>query len=255
VSGNGEATSLANQSQHGPGRLPLLAKPSKSELAEMFTRAALHRVLRELEIVDDILKANTAQRQSPTSRSDLLRKLGEPLQQREQKAAEQAVDGLLADLDITAQDVADQLSEEMAASSIQPRDISKIYPLSAEQQIGISQWVAERAAPIRDKFEQYLGKFADNPLQYQYAAAYLNWRGREPVDEILGAAMLPRLISSFEQFLAGLLRTGLTLHPKALGPYGDVPFDLTARFDNLSDIHRYMVDKKIEAFLSESPED
>ena len=124
---------------------------------------------------------------------------------------------MLADLDIAAKDVTEQISQELAAANIKLPDMKKRYPESPEQKQAANVWVATRAAPIREKFEEHLNPFVENPLQISYAFEYLSWRGREPVDEILGAAILPRLVSAFEQFIGALLRTGLTFHPEALG--------------------------------------
>jgi hypothetical protein len=182
-----------------------------------------------------------------------LRKLGEALSLRDRKAAEQAVDLFLAEIGLAAEDVLSQLKRQLAARNIKLPDISKTYPFAPEQQEGYAKFVITRSDQLRRKYEEHLAPLVGNPLQIQYAFEYLRRKGRQPVAEVLGASMLPRLVSAFEQFLGGLLRTTLTLHPQALGPYGDVPFELTSRFSNMDDIQRYMVDRKVDSFLKRSP--
>jgi hypothetical protein len=146
------------------------------------------------------------------------------------------VDRLIEDLDIAAKDVAEQLNQELAVANIKLPDPATMYPHSPEVVEAASDWISSRAVTIQEKYDQHLLPFVDNDLQLGYAFEYLSWRGREPIDVILGAALLPRLISAFEEFLGALVRTGLTLHAEALGPYGDVPFELTNRYPDVRDI-------------------
>jgi hypothetical protein len=248
---------LPDRSSSAPSSSSLTA-PSKTEIVEFLTGSSLRGFLDELDLVGELLKANTTRPGKGASESsENLKRLGESLSFRDRKLAEQAADRFLDEFGIAAEDVLAQLKEELAAANIDIPDLSdsKAYPLAPEQEEGYVKLFVTRSEQLRRSFGEHLGQLVDNPFKLLYALEYLRRQGREPIDMVLGASMLPRLISAFEQFLGGLLRTTLTLHPKALGPYGDVPFELTSRYTDVSDIQRYMVDRKVDTFLKDSPDD
>jgi hypothetical protein len=62
-------------------------------------------------------------------------------------------------------------------------------------------------------------------------------------------------VSAFEQFLAGLITSGLTIYPEGLGTFKPVPPEIASHYASIEDIKRYMIDEKVKESLQGSPED
>jgi hypothetical protein len=153
------------------------------------------------------------------------------------------------------EDLTSQIQEALVSAQIQLPDTTRTHPLRPEEQIAAVAWLQSKAPSTVGHFEQRAGPFRDSPLLLNYFMVYLLWRSHEPMDEMLGAALLPRLVSAFEQFLAGLIRTGLTLYPEGLGEFKPVPPEIANRYASIEDIKRYMIDEKVADSLEGGPYD
>lgn len=125
------------------------------------------------------------------------------------------------------------------------------HPLAPEQLAALPRMVAER--DLRERMSELVKRVEDDPLAELYVSTRLVARAQEPAIEVLGAALLPMVVSSFEQYLGGLIRAGLTRHPLALGEIPDAPFHLVQRLAGRNDVERYLIDQKVAAFLRDSP--
>ncbi len=113
-----------------------------------------------------------------------------------------------------------------------------------------------RSAALDERMAEVFGDHVSDPSAAAYIQARMQEVSRRDLPaRILGTALLPIVISEFEEFLKALLRVGLRLHPNALGALPDIPQELITKYGELADLQRWQLDKKATDTLSGTPED
>jgi hypothetical protein len=151
--------------------------------------STLQKFLIHLNTSQDLLES-LDEKPNP-ERSGFVNTVAKLLQQKERKAVEEAVDGLLEDMKASRQDLTRSIQEELVAAQIEIPDASRTHPLRPEETIAAIAWAQSKAPNTSEHFERHLQPFADSPLLLHYFLVYLEWRSHEPTDEMLGAALLP----------------------------------------------------------------
>jgi hypothetical protein len=127
------------------------------------------------------------------------------------------------------------------------------HPVPSEVTASLPRFIAERE--LDELFRERFKEFESHWAEATYARACVVAKSQPSAAEVLGAALLPSIISAFEQFLGALIRTTLPRHPLGLGPLSDAPASVIQRFPEKLDIERYLFDQKVDAFLKGTPTD
>lgn len=149
--------------------------------------------------------------------------------------------------------VIDNVIESLIPSGVRlDEDLEKSHhPLSAEEEAAFFQFLREHG--INEELDKAFSKYREDHTALLHINATLVEKTARPPQELLAEALLPTLVSAFERFLGALVRTGLWLHPKGLGSLPDVPYERLRELSSISDVERYAIDQKVDAFLKDSP--
>lgn len=159
-------------------------------------------------------------------------------------------------ISIFYQDLDRRVEDELSRTRLleDSTDNSGIYPLASETMIVIFNLILGKLT--NETMSQHFGKFENDQTRSTYVISQLRLGQNSARESTLGSAMLPMIVSKFEEFIGALLRAGLAVQPKGLGDLPSIPDDVYRNYKfNISsiDIERWQVDQKIADFLRESP--
>jgi hypothetical protein len=210
--------------------------------------AALHLLLFTLDECRYVLRS--AHSSNPRPSSSAIPEYGRNLPARERKILDQAVNEYVADL---AKTLSRKFAETENASDDRTAENS-MYPFSPETELFfVGQFSSEFNAELINK---HFSPFFDDPVFLEYILAKVRLGSDEKREAIVGAALLPLIVSSTEEFLGAIVRTGLGLYPLALGEPPSVPNDILIKYQrNIStaDIRRWQIDRQVAQFIMSSP--
>jgi hypothetical protein len=173
------------------------------------------------------------------------------LSTRDQKELDQAVESYFKDMEVRTEREAAKLG--LKESDLDP---ASIYPVAAEVMMAASFIVFEKV--LEETAYDHFAKYANDPIKREYLLTKSQLGSGGYIESVLGAALLPLLVSKTEEFLAALLRTGLTLHPNSLGALPSIPNDIYEKYHvNIStaDVRRWQIDQKVEGVIDGAPRD
>jgi hypothetical protein len=171
---------------------------------------------------------------------------------RDQKELDRAIEAFWEDLRVETDSELDRLARENLAESLE--ETKPIYPLAAEIFAVISGIVFKKVGD--DVSRKHFGRYEEDPIKagYIHSRTRLGPAGR--IESVAGAAILPLIVSKVEEFLAALLRTGVTLHRNSLGVLPSIPDEIYQRYRaniSSSDIERWQIDQKVAAVIKGPP--
>ena len=175
---------------------------------------------------------------------------GKHLSARERRFLDQAVIEYGAELEKAINNrLADERSEEKSVGG-------SIYPLSTETgDLLISIAFSDTR---REVFNECFSKYLEDYSSMQYIRAKVRLGTDSSREQLLGAALLPLIVSRVEGFLGAVIRTGLSRFPSALGEPPVVPNEILIKYQrniSSSDIKRWQIDRQVADFLRGSPND
>jgi len=174
----------------------------------------------------------------------------------ERREIDASVDRFKREVPLIIEAELDRVAALMGVDEKRAQVASASYPLSPEQMSAAMETLV-RAAISRHQ-EELLADLKDDGLLVAYASLKLEYATREPESNFLGRALLPSLVSTFEDLLAALVRNGLARFPRALGDLPDVPIDVVFKYERSAttlDLRRWAIDQKVNEFLRKSPEE
>lgn len=228
--------------------------PSIFESRRFQQDAVLVTLVLLLESIDECrVLLNESQSQSRTSPS-LVLEFGKRLTARERKELDTAVDNYRGDLGQELEQEYQRLKQNIKET--QAHKTGVLYPLSPEAE-ALAFGLIFRG--VRSKaFDANFSQYQDSYASIEYIENRIRSGTASSKTATLGTAILPLIVSKAEEFLAGLIRAGLTLFPHALGEPPNIPNDVLLRYQrNISsaDIHRWQVDQQVAGFMRQSPSD
>jgi hypothetical protein len=183
--------------------------------------------------------------------SNMMRKHSSLISAREQRELDQVIDAFWVDIEGQAEREIDQLGIKREGI-----EITSIYPLAVETMATMADIIFRK---VKDQVvEKHFSKYSNDLRKLEYVLAKTRLGQSDKIQATLGAALLPMIVSKMEEFLAALVRIGITLYPKAMGELPNIPNEIFERYKaNLSsaDIHRWQIDQKVAAFLRGAPND
>jgi hypothetical protein len=216
---------------------------------------ALDLLLDTLDECRHLLQDSRSSR-SQTSPS-LALEYGKKLSARERKELDQAVDRYRADLKIEIPKELDRIHEQnklREQNKVKSGEGDALYPFSPETEAAMFGMIFNRINA--QMFNKHFSEFADSFSSYEYIQTKLRLGSNSNKELMLGTALLPLIVSKTEEFLAALVRAGLSLFPRALGEPPSVPNDIIIKYQQnilSSDIHRWQIDQRVTEFMNQSP--
>jgi hypothetical protein len=150
----------------------------------------------------------------------------------------------LARMGLTAEEVREHVEEHVKTH----------YPVSQEAIISASGVLLEKicSETMNEHFEKYINE--PMKLDYLFTSARLGQAGT--IEAVLGDALVPLIVTKMEEFLAALVRIGVSLHPKSLGELPSVPNEIVqeyrSEFSHV-DMRLWQIDQKVNTFIKGSP--
>ena len=211
--------------------------------------AALNLLLDTLDECRHLLQDS----RSPQSRNSpsLALEYGKKLSARERKVLDLEVEQYRTDVQ---SELAKELDRLLGQIKVRKDDGAELYPLSPETET-VAFGIAFGGVR-RQMFDKHFSKYDDNPSSYEYVVTKIRLGSNSGKELTLGTALLPLIVSKTEEFLAALVRTGLSLFPRALGEPPSVPNDILRKYQrniSSSDIHRWQTDQQVAEFMKQSP--
>jgi hypothetical protein len=175
---------------------------------------------------------------------------GQAISTREVKELDHVVDMFLEELNERINFEVEQARES------DPIDDKLIYPFALESAGAILGVVFHKLQ--RELALKYFSKYHGDSIKEHYIVTRMRLGRNGEAESLLGAALVPLLVSKIEDFVGALVRTGLSLYPNALGQAINIPDEIFQRYQaNIStaDIRRWQIDQKVADFLKGSPQD
>jgi hypothetical protein len=146
--------------------------------------------------------------------------------------------------------------ESLADESKVTDNYDGIYPLAGETAWAVTQIVLGKVN--KEVADEYFIKYKNDGRKLEYIMARSRLGDSGEADALLGAALVPIIVSKMEEFLGALIRSGLSLYPTALGGLPSVPNDIFTLYRaniTSADIERWQIDQKVNGMISGSPPD
>ncbi len=230
-------TSVDNQS----GRDAAMFAALVGSLVQLF--------IRRLDACASLMKQATNYRESPGKagvENLAARSLGAEKRRR--------LDALIDDFaDRVPQAAADTL-ERLLAGMDQGRRVQPgvaHYPVTGEPPGAVGRILAERE--LKSLMVTQFSDFDGDTAVQVYLRTKMMAKTQESRIEVLGAGLLPIIVSAFERLLGGLTRSGLLRHPLGLGGLGSAPFQVIEALVDTDDVRQYLIDRKVDALLRAGP--
>lgn len=187
----------------------------------------------------------------PAQRDPLEVQAAKRLTSVKRRAIDKEVQAVLDDFPALTAEALNRLIAENTESLPDPPIDTEPYPLSPEQAGAMMLFFGERgmSREIESRFTQFGGDEASRI----YINARLRAGAQESVIDVQGGAILPVVVSAFEQFLGALMRTGLAKHPKGLGEPPAATWEIITRLQDMADVQRYLLDNRVTSFLQDGP--
>ena len=131
-----------------------------------------------------------------------------------------------------------------------------VYPVAEETVYAIAQMVFAKIN--QEVAGELLAKYKGDRVKLEYILSRIRIGAGDRTELLLGASLVPMIVSKIEEFVAALLRVGLGVHPKGLGDLPSIPNEIFQRYQaNIptADIVRWQIDQKIDSLMSGSPTD
>ena len=185
----------------------------------------------------------------PRSASSAVPEYGRNLPVRQRKILDEAVNRYGMDLEKV-------LSHEFAKEEEKDggEAANEVYPFAPETEVFILGVISGGANS--ELVEKHFSQFFDDPESMEYITAKVRLGSDAGREAIVGAALLPLIVSKAEEFLGAIVRTGLHLYPHALGEPPSVPHEILTKYQrNISsaDIKRWQIDRQVAQLLKNSP--
>jgi hypothetical protein len=164
-------------------------------------------------------------------------------------------------VELCYRDIESKLALEVEELRITVGDIEEYlkephHPVSPEAMMTMSRVMFQKV--YEETLRQHFSKYEGDPIKLEYILTRLRLGPEGRIEAVQGDALVPLIVSKMEEFLAALVRTGVTLHPKSLGDLPSIPDEVFQRYrSNLSrsDIMMWQVDQKVTSFMKGSPEE
>ncbi len=229
-------------------------KPTGEQARRLLVTSAVEACLEKFIVHLDVSRGLLTQvSRVSTDPPDSVRQASKSLSGQVRRDLDQRVDSALEMIPELLERAQDGMLAQLPAGKV---DMSAVHhPVSTDEVGAVAGYLA-RTAALDERMAEVFGDHLRDPL----AAAYIQARTQEVSrrdlpGRLLGTALLPIVISEFEEFLKALLRVGLRLHPNALGALPDIPRELLSKYGDLADLQRWQLDKKANDTLSGTPED
>jgi hypothetical protein len=207
--------------------------------------ASVQTLLRTIEQCRNIAGYSRSQESNGAdSRSEL------GLKASERRTLDRSIDALWVDVEIQA--LAEVKKLGLVGDDVRPDDL--IYPLGEEAALTLEDALLQKIK--EEAIRAHLGDYQNNEIYAAYTASKLRLGPPRARASMIGAALLPFVVGKMEQFISGLVRTGLSLYPKGLGALPSVPPEIVQQYGrnvDSSDLLRWMVDQKIDRLISGTP--
>lgn len=225
--------------------------PRTKLLRQAAVASSLGNFLVNLDVARDLLsQVKRVTAEPPTYVRDAAKPLQGALRRELDQLAAKAVESMPGLIDEAVEQILGD-----AAETQQELAETEHYPLTSDE-IAALQVLLYRTSRAEERFEELFGDHKDNVEALLYLQAKMQEFSRKKLPErLLGDALLPTLVSHFEEFLKALLRVGIRKFPQALGPMPDIPQELLTKYGHMQDLQRWQVDRKVTELFKGTPED
>src|SRR5690348_13540407 len=114
--------------------------------------------------------------------------------------------------------------ERLSNESKGAGNYDNIYPFAGETAWAVTQIVLGKVN--KEVADEYFIKYQNDGRKLEYIIARARLGDSDQADALLGAALVPMIVSKMEEFLGALIRSGLSMYPAALGGLPSVPNDI-----------------------------
>jgi hypothetical protein len=170
---------------------------------------------------------------------------------REQKELDSAIESFYIDVKGRAEEEIERIGLTADADEI---DLESTYPIAVEAVLAAAQVVFEKVNQAA--MLEHFGKYADDFIKQEYILTRIRLGQADSMENVLGAALIPLIVARLEEFISGLVRAGMTLHPNALGELPGIPNEVFQRYSSSlsrTDIRRWQIDQKVKSFMDGPP--
>ena len=226
-------------------------KPIHSYLAQTTIPAATNILLNEIDQFRHLINLSHSSR-IPVSTST--RDSGIPTSER--KRLDELIEAFWNDWQLEAKQEMDRTTREAAELGFDTDRSQAAYPFSSEATAALMQILLGKK--YTEIVTRHFAKFQGDPLKAYYIMTKVDQGPSGFAERLLGAALLPLIVSKMEEFIAALIRSGISLHPNALGEPPAIPNEVfTQYYTNIesADIQRWQIDQKVKTFMKGSPND
>ena len=132
----------------------------------------------------------------------------------------------------------------------------EMYPIAEETLFAMTQLVFSKVN--EETAHEFFERYSDDYQKFEYILTRMRIGPGDRTESLLGASLVPMIVSKMEEFLGALIRAGLGIYPNSLGDLPSIPNDIFQRYQanvSSSDITRWQIDQKVSNFISGSPRD
>lgn len=227
---------------------------------EQATKSAVELPLGDFVVHLDVARNLLSQVNRVTAEQpEYLRNAGKPLSAALRRDLDQRVTSALQSMPEVMEEAQLALLAEIP-QDVQQRFVQHAvetthHPLTPDEMASVQE-VLVRQARMEERWKEALGDYKDDFEAARYFIAKMKeMTGKDLPERLLGAALLPALVSRFEEYLKALLRAGLRLYPNALGPMPDIPQELVVKYGHVFDLRRWQIERKVADLFKGTPDD